>query len=66
MTGPLKPCACGCGQVVTGRGRYATRRCWSRTQSATWTPQRKQARAQKGGLARWAKHPAMSATSRFL
>lgn len=59
-------CACGCGKPVTGRGRHATRACWATAMNRAWTPARKFARAQKAGRARWAKHPAMSATSRFL
>jgi hypothetical protein len=59
-------CACGCGKLVTGRGRHFSRACWARVMNASWTAERKFARSHKAGKARWAKHPAMCATSRFL
>jgi hypothetical protein len=65
-------CACGCRRVVTGRGRYATRRCWALAMNAAWSPERKAARAVKAGEAATRAADARrvlqarSATSRFL
>jgi hypothetical protein len=66
---PGLTCACGCGDPVLGRGRFASRSCWARTMNASWSADQKAARAQKGGLARQARidaRPAMSPMTRFL